>query len=92
VSFAETLAIIKDVALVVLAILAIVQLLVLIIVSLALYQQVKPILRRTQEILNNARATTTIVSETVLQPIIKIAGFVAGVKGAVGVLARFRGR
>jgi hypothetical protein len=92
VTFAETLVVVKDVLLVLLAVLAITQLVVLIFVSLALYQQVRPILRRSQEVLNNARATTTFVSEMVVQPIIKVAGFVAGVRGAVSVLGRFRGR
>ena len=91
-TFADILVIIKDIALVILAVLAIVELIVLIIVSLALYREVRPILRRSQEILNNARGTTSFVSETVVQPIIKVAGFVAGVRGAVSVLGRFRGR
>jgi hypothetical protein len=91
-TYAETLVVVKDVALVVLAVLAIVWLIVLIIVSLALLGEVRPILRRTQEILNNARGTTAFISETIVQPIIRVAGFMAGVRGAVGVLGRFGSR
>lgn len=90
--FAEALAVVRDLALVVLALLAIAQIGVLLVISLLLYRQLMPILKRTQEIMNNARGTSAFVSETVVRPIIRVAGVMAGVRGAVGALGRRRGR
>ena len=50
------------------------------------------VLKRTKEIMNNARGTSAFVSETVVQPIIRVAGVLAGVRGAVGALGRRRSR
>ncbi len=90
--FAEALAVVRDLALVVLALLAIAQIGVLLVISLLLYRQLTPILKRTQEIMNNARGTSAFVSETVVRPIIRVAGVMAGVRGAASVLGRRRGR
>jgi len=90
--FAEALAVARDLALVVLALLAIAQIGVLLVISLLLYRQLTPILKRTQEIMNNARGTSAFVSETVVRPIIRVAGVLAGVRGAASALGRRRGR
>lgn len=90
--FAESLAVIRDLALVVLALLVIAQISVLLVISLLLYRQVRPILQRTQQIMNNARGTSAFVSETVVRPIIRVAGVLAGVRGAASALGRRRSR
>ena len=90
--FAESLAVVRDLALVILALLAIAQISVLLVVSLLLYRQMRPILQRMQEIMNTARGTSMFVSDTVARPIIRVAGLFAGVRGAARVVGRFRSR
>ena len=51
-----------------------------------LRDEVMPILYSTQETLGTVRGTTTFVSDRVVQPVVKLSSYTAGVRQAVSVL------
>ena len=58
-----------------------------------LRDEVMPILLSTQETLGTIRGTTTFVSDHVVQPVVKVSSYTAGVRQAVNVLfSRRNGR
>ena len=58
-----------------------------------LRDEVMPILLSTQETLGTIRGTTTFVSDRVVQPVVKVSSYTAGVRQAVNVLfSRSNGR
>ena len=58
-----------------------------------LRDEVMPILYSTQETLGTIRGTTTFVSDRVVQPVVKVSSYTAGVRQAVSVLfGRSNGR
>jgi len=84
------LADVRDIAIIVLAIESIV---VGILLSLLLWQmrnltrlleeEIKPMLDNVQETIGTVRGTTSLVSQTIVSPAVKLAGFAAGVRRAV---------
>jgi|YNPNPStandDraft_1061719.scaffolds.fasta_scaffold20928_2 hypothetical protein len=90
---------IRDVAIIVLAIESIligVLLAVLVIQVIRLVrllrQEVLPILNSTQETVSTVRGTATFVSDHLVQPVVKVASYSAGVRQALNALLRFRHR
>ena len=58
-----------------------------------LRDEVLPILYSTQETLGTIRGTTTFVSDRVVQPVVKVSSYTAGLRQAVSVLfSRSNGR
>jgi hypothetical protein len=58
-----------------------------------LRDEVLPILYSTQETLGTIRGTTTFVSDRVVQPVVKVSSYTAGLRQAVNVLfSRSNGR
>lgn len=51
-----------------------------------LREEVMPILYSTQETLSTVRGTTTFVSDRVIQPVVKVSSYTAGMRQAVKVL------
>ncbi len=51
-----------------------------------LKEEIKPILSSAQETVSTVRGTTTFVSENLVSPIIKVSGYVAGVRAMVDTL------
>jgi len=51
-----------------------------------LREEVMPILRSTQETASTVRGTATFVSDRVIQPVVKVSSYTAGVRQAVSVL------
>lgn len=47
-----------------------------------LRNEIKPILSQVNQTVNTVRGTTTMVSDNIAKPVIKVAGFMAGVKAA----------
>ena len=89
------MAVVRDVAIIVLAVESIVigvMLIVLIweIRSLAklLREEIKPILDSADETVRTMRGTTTFVSETLVNPIVRVSSFVSGVGQALRILTR----
>ena len=85
----------RDVAIIVLALESIIIgiLLVVLIVQVQglirmLRQEVKPILDSVQETTNTVRGTTVFVSDTVLSPVMRVAGMVSALQRAAHVLTR----
>jgi len=84
------LADVRDIAVIVLAIESIV---VGILLSLLLWQmrsltrlleeEIKPMLDNMQETIGTVRGTTSLVSQTIVSPAVKLAGFAAGLRRAV---------
>ncbi len=79
---------IRDVFIIVLA-------LVILIIQLAklinlLQNEVKPILDATTETVNTLKGTTSFLSENLVEPVIKLNGYMAGLKKALDLLSIFR--
>lgn len=47
-----------------------------------LRDEIKPVLMQVNQTVNTVRGTTTLVSDNIAKPVIKVAGFMAGVKAA----------
>jgi len=88
-----TLAIVRDVAIILLALESIVIGVVLVLLLLQvrsltrlLQEQVKPMLDSMRQTLGTLKGTTSIVSETIVTPAVKIGGFAAGARRTLEVL------
>jgi hypothetical protein len=62
----------------------------LIYVILTLEREIKPVLNATSETVHTVRGTTAFVSETVVSPIMEVAGVVGAVRGAARAIAGLR--
>jgi hypothetical protein len=62
----------------------------LIYVILTLEREIKPVLNATSETVHTVRGTTVFVSETVVSPIMEVAGIVGAVRGAARAIAGLR--
>ncbi len=87
------LADVRDIAIVILAVESIVVgiLLILLLWQLRsltqlLEEEVKPMLDALQETIGTVKGTTSLVSETIVSPAVKISGFVAGLRRALEVM------
>jgi amino acid permease len=56
--------------------------------TVLLQEQIKPMLDSMQETIGTVKGTTSLVSETIVSPAIKISGFAAGVRRALQVMLR----
>jgi amino acid permease len=86
---------VRDLAIIILAIESIVigVLLILLLwqlrsLTVLLQEQIKPMLDSMQETIGTVKGTTSLVSETIVSPAIKISGFAAGVRRALQVMLR----
>jgi hypothetical protein len=93
------LVVLRDLALIVLAVLAIIDAIIFLVVGLLLYGVIKstkgkldPILDMVQDTVGNVRGTSSFVSDLVVKPIIGVASFAAGVRRAAGVATGFARR
>ncbi len=90
-----TLAAVRDISIIVLAIESIV---IGVLLGLLLWQlrslttllqeQIKPMLDSMQETIGTVKGTTSLVSETIVSPAIKISGFTSGLRRALQVLLK----
>lgn len=55
-----------------------------------LREEVLPILNAAQDTVSNVRGTTTFVSDHVVQPVVRVASFSAGARGAMDALINIR--
>ncbi|MBM4431005.1 MAG: hypothetical protein FJ026_11765 [Chloroflexi bacterium] len=92
-----TLAEVRDIAIVVLAVESIIIGILLILLlwqvrglTRLLQEQVKPMLDSMQETVGRIKGTTTLVSETIISPAVKIGGFATGVRRAMEVMLRIK--
>ena len=83
-----TLALARDIAIIVLAVLAIVQLVVLLVVTIAMYRKALPLLDSAKGAVDNIQGTTAFIAETTVHPIIRVLSFIAGVRKATGTAAK----
>jgi len=56
-----------------------------------LQEEVKPILDSTRETVGTVRGTTTLLSETLVNPVVEVAGYLAGVRQVLRTLAGRQG-
>ncbi len=94
-----TVAVIRDIAIIILAIESLVigvllSLLIIQIRGLArmLQEEVQPILESTRETATAVRGTTVFISDTFVKPLIKAAGYASAANRVMGVLARTKRR
>ncbi len=87
------LADVRDIAIIVLAVESIVVGILLILLlwqvrdlTRLLQEEIKPMLDNMQETIGTVKGTTSLVSQTVVSPAVKLAGFVAGLRRAVEVI------
>ena len=90
------LADLRDLAIIILALESIIigALLVLLLwqlrsLTILLQEQIKPMLDSMQKTIGTVKGTTSLVSETIVMPAVKISGFATGVRKAMQVLFRF---
>jgi hypothetical protein len=90
---ALNLAIVRDLSIILLAVESIVIGIILSVLVIQLmrlvkllHEEVLPILRSTQETAGTVRGTATFVSDRVIQPVVKVSSYSAGVRQAVSVL------
>lgn len=88
-----TLPAVRDIAIIILAVESIVigVLLILLLwqlrsLTVLLQEQIKPMLDSMQETIGTVKGTTSLVSETIVSPAIRISGVVAGLRRAVEVM------
>ena len=87
------LADVRDIAIILLAIESIVVGVLLILLlwqlrslTLLLQEEIKPMLDSMQETIGRVKGTTSLVSDTIVSPAVKVGGFVAGLRRALQVL------
>lgn len=92
-----TLVVIRDIAIIILALESIVIGIVLTLLlwqvrslTRLLEQEIKPMLDSMRETIGTVKGTTSLVSETIVSPAVKIGGFAAGVRRALEVLLSFK--
>ena len=85
----------RDITIIILGVLVILQLLVLLVLTIVIYRKVGPLLDKVGGVLDTARSavtnvagTSAFIGETVVSPIIKVAGMAAGVRRGVSALGR----
>jgi hypothetical protein len=90
-----TLAAVRDIAIIALAIesLVIGVLLILLLwqlrsLTILVQEQIKPMLDSMKETIGTVKGTTSLVSDTIVSPAIKISGFTAGLRQALQVMLR----
>jgi hypothetical protein len=90
-----TLAAVRDIAIIALAIesLVIGVLLILLLwqmrnLTILVQEQIKPMLDSMQETIGTVKGTTSLVSDTIVSPAIKISGFATGVRRALQVMLK----
>jgi hypothetical protein len=86
---------VRDIAIIVVAIESIVIGILLILLlwqlrslTILLQEQIKPMLDSMQETIGTVKGTTSLVSETIVSPAIKIGGYAAGLRRALQVMRR----
>jgi hypothetical protein len=94
-----TLSAVRDIAIIILAIESIVIGAVLTLLlwqlrrlTVLLQEQLEPMLDSMQKTLGTVKGTTSLVSETIVSPAVKISGFATGVREALQVLLRVKPR
>jgi hypothetical protein len=92
-----TLAAVRDIAIIVLAVESIIigVLLILLLwqvrgLTRLLQEQIKPMLDSMQETIGRIKGTTTLVSETIVSPAVRISGFATGVRRALEVMLKMK--
>ena len=80
---------VRDIALIVLAVLGIIQGLVLLMLAVLLYRKLAPLLDSARLTINNIQGTTAFVAETAVSPLIRVIGFIIGVRAVTGRLGKF---
>ncbi|MGC8787687.1 MAG: hypothetical protein ACP5Q1_09720 [Anaerolineae bacterium] len=88
-----TLAVVRDIAIIILALESIIIGIVLTVLlwqvrslTRLLEQEIKPMLDSMRETIGTVKGTTSLVSETIVSPAVQIGGFAAGVRRALEVL------
>ena len=89
--------VVRDIAIIVLAIESIIIGILLAVLTIQVYklvkmlrEEVKPMLEATQETVGTVRGTATLLSEHLVSPVVKAAGYVSGLRQAAKTLAGFR--
>jgi hypothetical protein len=92
-----TLVAVRDIAIIVLAVESIIigVLLILLLwqvrgLTRLLQEQIKPMLDSMQATIGRIKGTTTLVSETIVSPAVKISGFATGVRRALEVMLKIK--
>lgn len=89
--------VVRDVAIIVLAIESIIVGILLAILTVQVYklvkmlrEEVKPMLEATQETVGTVKGTTTFLSDHLVAPVVNVAGYISGLRQAAKTLAGFR--
>ncbi len=86
------LAELRDLVIVIFGVLGIVAIIVFVSLALAFFRKVAPILDSAKETFNTAHTTTSLVSNAIAKPTIKIVSFASGLRKAAEVMMRLSNR
>lgn len=86
------LAQLRDLFIVIYAAFGIVAMVVIVTLAVILFRKVTPIIDSARGTLNEIRGTSSFMSNTVVKPIVKVAGFAVGARKAIKVMLRLSGR
>ena len=91
---AETIAVIRDIVIIVWGVMGIIAFLAVTLVALGIYRAAKPLLTNLGGTVGEARVATRLVTDAVIRPAVPIISFYTGVRQGFKVLRRFgrRGR
>ncbi len=88
----ETVALIRDIALILLAVIAIALLFALLVISISLYRKVAPLVDQARATMHTVQGTSTFLAETAVRPVIRAVAFAAGVSRVFNFLLTRRKR
>ena len=89
---AETIAIIRDIVIIVWGVLGIIAFLVVILVALGIYKALKPLLDNVRGTTGEARVAVRLVTDAIIRPAIPVISFYTGIRQGLKTLRRFRRR
>ncbi len=78
----------RDISIIVLAFLAIVQVTLLLLITMVVWKKIGPLLESAQHTMRHVEATTEMVSEVSVSPIIRLAGIAVGARAVIATLMK----
>ena len=87
-----SLADLRDLFIVIFSIIGIVATVLLVVLSFLVFRRIRSILDSGRETVGNVRKISSLVSDSIAKPLIGIAGFLQGLRQALGFISRFSRR
>ena len=89
---AETIAIIRDIVIIVWGVMGIIAFLAVILVAVGIYKALKPLLDNIRGTTGEARVAVRLVTDAIIRPAVPVISFYTGIRQGFRTLSRFRRR